>query len=222
MDPNLDISLEGFLDCNVRTLWFPSPGGVFNWLQTFDTHTTNFYNSAEFQQMAKQSAAFLDLLPPYLDGRSVSLENMVRTFVSRRGIYIESDMVIVERTLEPHRLRRSGSKTFYQIYDYMNVNSIHNVTFAKALPPTFLAQASALANWHEYNVFTDPSVSGIGNSESYPHGLGPSSVNPYISFSRRSSNYTFHSRRVRGYRTKDEHCEDDDHGHRLQAFPVSI
>ncbi|KAF8552757.1 phosphoglycerate mutase-like protein [Imleria badia] len=110
VDPNLDVSLEGFLDCN-----------------TFDTHTTNFYNSEEFQQMAEQSAAFLALLPPYLDGRSVNLENM------------------------------------WNIYDYMNVNSIHNATFAEALPSTFLAQARALANWHEHNVFTDPSVSGIGN-----------------------------------------------------------
>jgi prostatic aicd phosphatase len=57
-------------------------------------------------------------------------------------------------------------KAFYQIFDYMNVNDIHNATFAEALPPTFLAQARALANWHEYNVFTDTSVSGIGNSES--------------------------------------------------------
>ncbi|KAG8214787.1 histidine phosphatase superfamily [Butyriboletus roseoflavus] len=127
VDPNLDVSLQGFFDCNVGTLYFPSLDSVFNWPQTFDTHTTNFYNSAEFQQMANQSAAFLDLLPPYLDGRSVSLENM------------------------------------WNIFDYMNVNDIHNATFAQALPPTFLQQARALANWHEYNVFTDPSISGIGN-----------------------------------------------------------
>ena len=53
-----------------------------------------------------------------------------------------------------------------QIYDYMNVNSIHNATFADTLPDTFLAQARALANWHEYNVFTDTGTSGIGNSKS--------------------------------------------------------
>lgn len=46
----------------------------------------------------------------------------------------------------------------------MNVNSIHNATFAKHLPHTYLAQARDLANWHEYNVFTDPSFGGIGNS----------------------------------------------------------
>ncbi|KAF8440957.1 histidine phosphatase superfamily [Boletus edulis BED1] len=110
VDPNLDVSLEGFLDCN-----------------TFDTHTTDFYNSQLFQQMTKQSAAFLKLLLPYVDGRTVSLQNM------------------------------------WNIYDYMNVNSIHNATFSTALPSTFLEQARALANWHEYNVFTDASVSGIGN-----------------------------------------------------------
>jgi len=46
----------------------------------------------------------------------------------------------------------------------MNVNNIHNATFAENLPPTFLAQARALANWHEYNVFTSVDPSGIGNS----------------------------------------------------------
>jgi len=110
VDPNLDVSLEGYLDCN-----------------TFNTHTTDFYNSPEFQQMAEQSAAFLDLLPPYLDGRAIALQNM------------------------------------WNIFDYMNVNDIHNATFAQALPPTFLEQARALANWHEYNVFSDPSVTNIGN-----------------------------------------------------------
>ncbi|KAG6336269.1 hypothetical protein ID866_2823 [Astraeus odoratus] len=51
----------------------------------------------------------------------------------------------------------------WNVYDYMNVNNIHNATFADTLPPTFLAQARVLANWHEYNVFTDADPSGIGN-----------------------------------------------------------
>ncbi|KAH7885139.1 histidine phosphatase superfamily [Phlebopus sp. FC_14] len=110
VDPDLDVSLEGFEDCN-----------------TFDTHTSAFYKSAEFQQMSAQSASFLSLLPPYLDGRAVTLQNM------------------------------------WNIFDFMNVNNIHNATFAQTLPPTYLAQARALANWHEYNVFTDPSLTGIGN-----------------------------------------------------------
>lgn len=47
----------------------------------------------------------------------------------------------------------------------MNVQSIHNATFANRLPNGYLAQARDLANWHEYNVFTDPTLGGIGNSK---------------------------------------------------------
>nr|GAT43805.1 predicted protein [Mycena chlorophos] len=110
VEPNLDVSLEGYTDCN-----------------TFTDATTAFYNSAEFKQKANESAAFLAMLPPYLDGRPTTLENM------------------------------------YNIYDFMNVQSIHNAAFAKVLPPTFLAQAATLASWHEYNVFTSPQLDGPGN-----------------------------------------------------------
>lgn len=48
----------------------------------------------------------------------------------------------------------------------MNVNDIHNATFANALPSTYLAQVQTLANWHEYNVFSDQAIGGIGNSTS--------------------------------------------------------
>ncbi|KAJ7134333.1 histidine phosphatase superfamily [Mycena epipterygia] len=51
----------------------------------------------------------------------------------------------------------------WNIYDFMNVQSIHNAAFAKALPPTFLPQALTLASWHEYGVFTSPQLDGIGN-----------------------------------------------------------
>jgi len=51
----------------------------------------------------------------------------------------------------------------YNIYDFINVQSIHNENFAKALPPSFLAQVYTLASWHEYGVFTSPQLDGIGN-----------------------------------------------------------
>ncbi|EKM49712.1 uncharacterized protein PHACADRAFT_265304 [Phanerochaete carnosa HHB-10118-sp] len=105
-----DVSLEGFTDCNTQ-----------------NTRTSAFYNSTAFQQKANESAAFLSQLPPFLDGRPVTLVNM------------------------------------WNIYDFMNVQSIHNATFAKNLPPTFLAQARDLANWHEWNVFSDSTLGGIGN-----------------------------------------------------------
>lgn len=49
----------------------------------------------------------------------------------------------------------------------MNVQAMHNADFLKALPPTYLAQARDLANWHEYGVFSDSKPSGIGNSKPF-------------------------------------------------------
>ncbi|KAL0960870.1 hypothetical protein HGRIS_005885 [Hohenbuehelia grisea] len=51
----------------------------------------------------------------------------------------------------------------WNIFDYMNVESIHDANFLKALPPTFLAQARALTNWHQYRTFSSPQIDGIGN-----------------------------------------------------------
>ncbi|KAI0058242.1 phosphoglycerate mutase-like protein [Artomyces pyxidatus] len=51
----------------------------------------------------------------------------------------------------------------FDVFDYMNVNNIHNANFSKTLPPTFLAQARDLANWHEYNTYTSAQLDGIGN-----------------------------------------------------------
>jgi hypothetical protein len=45
----------------------------------------------------------------------------------------------------------------------MNVQHIHNSSFARSLPDGDLAQVRALANWHEYNLFSDPKIDGIGN-----------------------------------------------------------
>ncbi|KZT28839.1 phosphoglycerate mutase-like protein [Neolentinus lepideus HHB14362 ss-1] len=110
VEPDKDVSLEGWTDCN-----------------TFNDATLAFYNSSLFQAVQKSASPFLSQLPPYLDGRSVSLTNM------------------------------------WNIFDFMNVNYIHNATFAANLPPTFLAQARALANFHEYGVFSSPQLDGIGN-----------------------------------------------------------
>ncbi|KAI0930855.1 hypothetical protein AcV7_004926 [Taiwanofungus camphoratus] len=110
VEPDEDVSLEGFTDCN-----------------TFDQKTEAFYNSSIFLQKQNEYSGFLSQLPPYLGGRSVALSNM------------------------------------WNIFDYMNVQSIHNATFAESLPPTFLAQVRDLANWHEYNVFSDTQFDGIGN-----------------------------------------------------------
>ncbi|KAH7870356.1 histidine phosphatase superfamily [Lentinula edodes] len=106
-----DVSLEGWTSC-----------------APFDKATSEFYQSAEFNQTAQDNADFFTNLPQYLDGRSdVNLENM------------------------------------WNIFDYMNVNYIHNATFRSKLPPTLLPQARNLAAFHEYGVFTSPQLDGIGN-----------------------------------------------------------
>ncbi|KAI0768869.1 phosphoglycerate mutase-like protein [Irpex lacteus] len=110
VEPNQDVSLEGYTSCTA-----------------FAAKNAAFYKSPGFLQKANESAPFLNALPPFLDGRPVTLENM------------------------------------WNIFDYMNVQSIHNKTFVDRLPPTFLPQARDLANYHEYGVFSDPSFDGIGN-----------------------------------------------------------
>lgn len=50
----------------------------------------------------------------------------------------------------------------WQIYDYVEVQSVHNATFAGEIPPAFIAQARDLANWHEYYVFSSPDPKSIG------------------------------------------------------------
>ncbi|BGO94400.1 hypothetical protein NBRC10512_002098 [Rhodotorula toruloides] len=54
----------------------------------------------------------------------------------------------------------------YNVWDYMNVNSIHNATYAAELNATgqdVLARAHDLANFHEYRLFTDSTPGGLGN-----------------------------------------------------------
>ncbi|KAF8893680.1 histidine phosphatase superfamily [Gymnopilus junonius] len=110
VEPDNDISLEGWTDCN-----------------TFNAATAAFYASALFNQTAAEHADFINSLPPFLDGRPATLINM------------------------------------WNIYDFMNVESIHNATFNKSLPATYLAQARDLANFHEWGVFTSPQPNGVGN-----------------------------------------------------------
>ncbi|KAL0573387.1 hypothetical protein V5O48_008567 [Marasmius crinis-equi] len=110
VEPENDISLEGWTKCGA-----------------FDKSTQAFYDSPEFKQKAAESKEFLDLLPPFLDDRPVTLENM------------------------------------WNIFDYMLVEYIHDAEFRDKLPPTFIEQGRDLANWHEYGVFSDSKLDGIGN-----------------------------------------------------------
>lgn len=53
----------------------------------------------------------------------------------------------------------------------MNVQSIHSKAFADALPPTYLAQAHYLADYHENGVFSSPDINAIQNSRSEHIGI---------------------------------------------------
>ncbi|KAF9462990.1 phosphoglycerate mutase-like protein [Collybia nuda] len=110
VEPTNDVSLEGWTSCG-----------------TFNDATQAFYNSTAFKQKASENDAFLKSLPPFLDGRPVTMENM------------------------------------WNIYDFMNVQSIHNPKFKALLPSGFLDKARDLANFHEYGVFSDPNPAGIRN-----------------------------------------------------------
>jgi prostatic aicd phosphatase len=82
----------------------------------------------------------------------------------------------------------------------MNIQSIHNVDFAKALPSAFLVQARDLANWHEYGIFSSPQLTGIENSASV--GSLPQNRRPYViePFSCRPDYLTLHSQWLREHR----------------------
>lgn len=51
-------------------------------LQTFDNATKALYASDMFKQKGEENADFLKSLPQYLDGRTVTIQNMVRLRIS--------------------------------------------------------------------------------------------------------------------------------------------
>ena len=53
-----------------------------------------------------------------------------------------------------------------QVFDFMSVMNTHDTVFSASLPSGFMELARSIANWHEYNVFTDPTFDGLGNSTS--------------------------------------------------------
>lgn len=76
--------MEGYTSCNViiSTVMFEETVVHIMTLQTFNQATLDFYNSTLFQQVAQENADFLAQLPPFLDGRPVTLQNMVsKTFM---------------------------------------------------------------------------------------------------------------------------------------------
>ncbi|GAA5830842.1 hypothetical protein JCM3766R1_003447 [Sporobolomyces carnicolor] len=62
--------------------------------------------------------------------------------------------------------RTVSLKNAFNFYDYMNVQNIHNASFAAelaTLPQGTLARAADVASWLQYNLFTDSKPDGLGN-----------------------------------------------------------
>ncbi|GAA5949386.1 hypothetical protein JCM3765_003392 [Sporobolomyces pararoseus] len=62
--------------------------------------------------------------------------------------------------------RTVSLKNAFNFYDYMNVQNIHNASFAAELaklPNGTLARAADAASWLQYNLFTDAKLDGLGN-----------------------------------------------------------
>ncbi|KAJ7311770.1 histidine phosphatase superfamily [Mycena albidolilacea] len=49
------------------------------------------------------------------------------------------------------------------IYDFMDTQFVHNQTYANLLPPAYIDQARALADFHEVGVFSGKHANDIGN-----------------------------------------------------------
>ncbi|KAI5450298.1 hypothetical protein NCC49_003209 [Naganishia albida] len=110
VEPDEDVSLEGWTSCNAFTKW-----------------TSQVYASEPFKAVAEANADFLTTLKPLVGERNVSLANM------------------------------------YNVFDYMNVNYIHNAQFRQSVTDQQMEQARALADYHEQAVFSSPTKDGIGN-----------------------------------------------------------
>lgn len=118
VEPGNDISLEGWTSCN-----------------TFVTATKAFYNSPGFKQKAAEHADFLDLLPQYLDGRAVTLENMWNIFDFINVRYIH-DATFAKSFPENylHQARDLANFHEYGIFSSPQPNGIGNIAGQTILP----------------------------------------------------------------------------------------
>lgn len=78
VEPENDISLEGWTDCQVSQFAVLHPEAyMFGSAQAFTNATEQFYASSFFKAKAQESSQFLQALTPYLGGRPATFENMV-------------------------------------------------------------------------------------------------------------------------------------------------
>lgn len=122
-------------------------------------------SSAKFKEVEKAAAPFFHDVRDFVFGRPTTLENMVRPSVSAvvnitytHAFSVQREQTALISNLPPAYL------PFFQLWDYMNTELVHNITYAHRLPPTFIEQARGLANFRENAIFSDEHMAGIGNS----------------------------------------------------------
>lgn len=108
VEPDNDISLEGWTDCQVSPfidLYFETPYISLSCAQAFTNATTQFYASSFFKSKAQESSGFLQALTPYLGGRPATFQNMMRcsSCTARLRLHLDRYLVIVEREISPLR-----------------------------------------------------------------------------------------------------------------------
>ncbi|EJT96988.1 phosphoglycerate mutase-like protein [Dacryopinax primogenitus] len=80
-------------------------------------------------------------------------------------LQVQSDNMAFLQSLEPilGPDRNISLANMYNIFDYINVNNIHNATFHSMVSNDVMEHVRALTNYHEYGVFSDVTPAGIGN-----------------------------------------------------------
>ncbi|CAE6427058.1 unnamed protein product [Rhizoctonia solani] len=136
--------LNGYQYAPIETVEPETDVSLEGWTEcnTFTSATTAFYNSTEFKEMSDASADFLASLRLIVGpDRPLKLTNMASP---------QNHCPVIQRELTP-------------IYDFLNVQSIHNQSLAQQITPDILARARVLANWHQYRTFSSPDTGGVGN-----------------------------------------------------------
>ncbi|KAJ7027197.1 histidine phosphatase superfamily [Mycena alexandri] len=59
--------------------------------------------------------------------------------------------------------RPANLENIWNIYDFMSTQLTYNQTYAYRLPPSYIDQARALADFHEDGIFSDEEPNGVGN-----------------------------------------------------------
>ncbi|KAF8647563.1 hypothetical protein AX16_006620 [Volvariella volvacea WC 439] len=129
VEPENDISLEGWTQCN-----------------TFTQATKDFYSSSDFKAKSEEYADFFANLPQFLDGREVNLENMwnIFDFMLVQSIHNRTfSQALPETYLEQGRHLTNWHE--WNIFSSSQLDSIRNVA-GRTILPSIMEGLSGIAD----------------------------------------------------------------------------